>query len=352
MARYTRNDRREARNAHLRRGQRHRPDRQLPVPEERRRHLRSHLDAERQLAVGRPRRLAAVPRAERPAARGHLRSGVARVLAGGRRAVRRRAVFPALRLRHDSATSATTSPATRRTRSTRSSRPTRSWSGNHSIRAGYDLRLYHEFGANPGRQAGDYLTRNARRVHARSSDNSAAQNFQDVASFLTGFPTGGSIELNGDARRTTSGTTASSCRTTGSSRNRLTLNLGLRYDYEGAPTEIENRNVRGFDPNATLSITTRGGSRVCGATRSPVPASAWQRARRRRLFASDSTPGILERRQEQHPAARRVRLQVERQDRHPRRAGASTRRRSSSRTASTRWATRSRRRSPRRRTTA
>ncbi|MEO6237313.1 MAG: carboxypeptidase-like regulatory domain-containing protein, partial [Vicinamibacterales bacterium] len=29
--------------------------------------------------------------------------------------------------------------------------------GNHSMRAGYDMRLYHEVGANPGRQAGEYL---------------------------------------------------------------------------------------------------------------------------------------------------------------------------------------------------
>ena len=28
---------------------------------------------------------------------------------------------------------------------------------------------------------------------------------------------------------------------------RLTLNLGLRYDYEGAPTERFNRNLRGLD---------------------------------------------------------------------------------------------------------
>ena len=52
MARYTRNDRRESRNADLRRGQRHRPDRQLPVPEERRRHRRPHLDAERRARCG------------------------------------------------------------------------------------------------------------------------------------------------------------------------------------------------------------------------------------------------------------------------------------------------------------
>ena len=37
---------------------------------------------------------------------------------------------------------------------------------------------------------------------------------------------------------------------------RLTLNLGLRWEYEGAPTERQNRNVRGFDPNASLAIAS------------------------------------------------------------------------------------------------
>src|SRR4030095_10455695 len=32
---------------------------------------------------------------------------------------------------------------------------TKLW-GNHSLRAGYDMRLYHEFSENPGRQAGEY----------------------------------------------------------------------------------------------------------------------------------------------------------------------------------------------------
>ena len=32
------------------------------------------------------------------------------------------------------------------------------------------------------------------------------------------------------------------------------MNLGLRYEYEGATTRFENRNVRGFDPAAAISI--------------------------------------------------------------------------------------------------
>ena len=35
---------------------------------------------------------------------------------------------------------------------------------------------------------------------------------------------------------------------------KLTLNLGLRYEFEGATTERFNRNVRGFDVTASSPI--------------------------------------------------------------------------------------------------
>src|SRR5690606_1848462 len=37
--------------------------------------------------------------------------------------------------------------------------------------------------------------------------------------------------------------------------NKLTVNLGLRYEYEGAPTDAANANVRGFDPTAELAVS-------------------------------------------------------------------------------------------------
>ncbi len=61
--------------------------------------------------------------------------------------------------------------------------------GSHSVHAGYDLRLYHESGSNPNRQAGEYLATPGA-AFTRQQDNSAAQNFQDVASFLLGYPNG------------------------------------------------------------------------------------------------------------------------------------------------------------------
>ena len=47
---------------------------------------------------------------------------------------------------------------------------------------------------------------------------------------------------------------ASSCRTTGASRSRMTVNLGLRYEYETPLSEVDNKSVRGFDAAAVQAI--------------------------------------------------------------------------------------------------
>jgi carboxypeptidase family protein/TonB-dependent receptor-like protein len=159
--------------------------------------------------------------------------------------------------------------------------------GNHAVRAGYDLRRYHEFGANLNRLAGDYSISNS--SFARQTNTAAAQNWLDVASFLSGFPTGGTIEING-VRTNDQWYHAVFVQDDWKLTNKLTLNLGLRYDYEGAPTEAENRNVRGFDPAATLSVTSAAEA-AYAARPDVIAASAWK-ARGGVLFASDSTPAF------------------------------------------------------------
>ena len=158
----------------------------------------------------------------------------------------------------------------------------------HSVHAGYDLRLYHEFGANPNRQAGEY-TNSRSTGFTRQMDNSAAQNFLDVAGFLLGYPTGGTIDING-TRLNDTWYQAVFVQDDWKLSNRLTVNLGLRYDYEAATTDSENRNVRGFDPAAVLSVTSAAEA-AYAARPDLIPASQW-RARGGVMFASDSNPGF------------------------------------------------------------
>ena len=160
--------------------------------------------------------------------------------------------------------------------------------GDHSMRAGYDLRNYREFGANPGRQAGEYVMRNAN-AFTRQTNSAAAQNFQDLATFLTGFPTAGTIDINAE-RNNYQWYHAVFVQDDWKLTSKLTLNLGVRYDYEGPPTEQNNANTRGFDPAAILSLTAAAEA-AYAARPDVIPPSQWH-ARGGLGFASGDTPGI------------------------------------------------------------
>ena len=64
--------------------------------------------------------------------------------------------------------------------------------------------------------------------------------------------------------------------------NKLTLNLGLRWEYEGAPTERDNRNVRGWDPDARARDHGGGAG---GLRAQPDPRGAGERVPRPRRAA-------------------------------------------------------------------
>ncbi len=161
--------------------------------------------------------------------------------------------------------------------------------GNHSLRGGYDMRLYREFGSEPGRAAGQY---DFRTNYTRERDNSGALFGQDIASFMLGIPTGGSLDRNA-SRLNDTWYHGVFLQDDWKVTDRLTVNLGLRYEYEGATTDSQNRNVRGFDP--TAAVTIDAAARAAYA-RSPIPelaASAFA-VRGGLQFASDSNPGFYE----------------------------------------------------------
>ena len=158
-----------------------------------------------------------------------------------------------------------------------------------ALRAGYDARLYREFGSEPGRAAGQY---DFRTNYTRERDNSGALFGQDVASFLLGLPTGGSLDINAE-RLNDTWYHGVFVQDDWKITDRLTLNFGLRYEYEAPTIDSQNRNVRGFDPSAAVSIEAAARAAYAASPIPEIPASQFA-VRGGLQFASDSKPGFYD----------------------------------------------------------
>jgi len=138
--------------------------------------------------------------------------------------------------------------------------------GGHSVKFGGDYRIYRDsnysfnFGA-PRIEFGTTWTRGP-------LDNSAAAPIgQGLASFLLGIPTGGRLDRT-DSFASQSLAMAAYVNDNWRVNQRLTLTLGLRYEYDAPPTERFNRTVRGFDAGAASPIEAQ--ARALYA-QSPIP---------------------------------------------------------------------------------
>jgi hypothetical protein len=137
--------------------------------------------------------------------------------------------------------------------------------GNHSLRVGYDFRMLRDNSYPANHPAGRYdfntdFTRGP-------LDNSPGQFGQQLAAMMLGQPTGGFIDRTA-SRANQSLYHAGFVQDDWKVSRRLTLNLGLRYEYEGPITERFDRNIRGFDTTLTSPIE-EAARRAYAA--SPVP---------------------------------------------------------------------------------
>ena len=125
--------------------------------------------------------------------------------------------------------------------------------GNHTLRAGYDLRVLRENFISNGFQAGRFFFDGTFTSPASNSNSTLRNAFgRDIAAFLLGIPSAGSGSTASQIDNPINYSVQSiyhgfffedDWRIT----PKVTLNLGLRYELEGGLTERFDRIQRGFD---------------------------------------------------------------------------------------------------------
>jgi hypothetical protein len=146
--------------------------------------------------------------------------------------------------------------------------------GRHEVRLGWDVRLTHFSFVNPGSFA---FNSNSDFTDSDFNNNaSEATSGDSFATFLLGTPSNGSAYINAPFF-ISSWYLAPWIQDDWRVNNKLTVNLGFRYDVLTAPVEKNNALVTGFDPN------------VPNAVQAQIPSSAYSLLPQ----ASNITGGLL-----------------------------------------------------------
>jgi len=126
--------------------------------------------------------------------------------------------------------------------------------GRHFLKFGFEGRRYNDNSQNPGLASGVYSF--AKNWTQREALRADATSGNELATFLLGYPSGAYVDRNIDPAYQAH-YFALFFNDDWKVTPRLTLNLGLRWDYETPRTERYNRMVRGLDFNAPSPIASQ-----------------------------------------------------------------------------------------------
>jgi len=146
--------------------------------------------------------------------------------------------------------------------------------GNHSIRAGGEFRLLRENGVDFGNVA-PRLEFASTWTRGQLDTSPPAPIGQGLASLLLGIPSGGRIDSNAswaEQSKFMGWFIQDDWRLT----RRLTLNLGLRYEYESPSTERFNRSIRGFDLQTPNPVEAQARANYARAPLAQVPVESFR----------------------------------------------------------------------------
>ncbi|HEU0140944.1 MAG TPA: TonB-dependent receptor [Bryobacteraceae bacterium] len=141
--------------------------------------------------------------------------------------------------------------------------------GRHQLKYGAEFRIYNESAQSPGNASGTYqFSKGFTQANPAQADRESGDEF---AAFLLGYPSSGSVDMNIDPYFKNH-YFALFVHDDFKIHPRVTLNLGLRWDYEQPPAERYNRMLRGFAfdqpspiANQVTGLDLRGGLLYAGS---------------------------------------------------------------------------------------
>jgi hypothetical protein len=161
--------------------------------------------------------------------------------------------------------------------------------GNHSVKAGTDLRLLRESNVGYGFSSGFYGFLPVW-TQGPLDTSPVAPMGQDFASFMLGLPTFGFYDINA-FRTNQAGYMALFVHDDWRVKPNLTLNLGLRFEHEFPTTERYNRSVNGFNANVPSPIAAAAIAAYAANPNPLLPPSQF-RVNGGLTFASASDPAV------------------------------------------------------------